>query len=180
MPPPVPASELGFPLSGTTGEPARPPVLLLAIGFAWLSAVGVIAAYAAWWWRSAGVVGFPTSARLMEWTKPDPVSALAIVLVIAIGLIGLLMVAAAGTVAYNAWAGARWIRVGGLVALAVQCLSFLVNWWFSAAMIPLAVAVALFWFPRVKAFLAAMAAKDEVPPIVVPTTGIAYGPQPLI
>ena len=179
LPPLIPLEELGYPLSGRTGEPVRPRLLLVAIGLAWLSVAAVVAAYAGWWWVSSGVTGFEGAARLTQWTKPDPLSALAIIMVILIGLIALLMVAAAGTVAYNAWAGAAWVRVGGLIAIGVQALSGLLNWWYSLAMVPLIAAVVLLWLPQVKPFFAAMAAKDAVKPIEVPTSGILYGPRPL-
>lgn len=178
-PPLVPAAQLGYPLSATTGEPVRPRWQFAAIGLAWLSAAVVIGAYARWWWVAAHVTNFQTSARLLAWTNPDPVSALAIILVIVVGLITAIMVAAAGTVAYNAWAGAAWIRVGGLIAIGVQALSGLLTWWFSLAMVPLIAAVILLWLPSAKPFLAAMAAKDQRPVIEVPTSGIVYGPRPL-
>ncbi|MDR0284713.1 MAG: hypothetical protein LBI33_07465 [Propionibacteriaceae bacterium] len=166
-----------YPASERTGEPRRPATLLAAIGFCWASVATAIGGYAGWWWQAAHIPTFWSSARLLTWTTPDPVSALAIVMVITISLIFLLMVAAAGTVAYNAWAGARWIRVGGVVCLAVTGLSFLVSWYAAAAMIPLVIGVILLWLPPAKRFLAAMAAAKTSPDILVPTSGITYGPQ---
>ena len=171
---------LRYPLSQRTGEPRRPVVLMAAVVASWLSVAVTVVAFALWWWQASHSSRFSVSARLLRWTKPDPVSAEAIALVIIIGLIGLLMVAAAGLVAYNSWAGARWIRLGALVALVVTALSYLVTWWMSVAMIPLALAALLLWLPAVKRFFTAMAAFHVVRPVPVPTTNIKYGPQPLI
>jgi magnesium-transporting ATPase (P-type) len=180
LPPVQPEHATGDPRSERTGEPRRPPLLIAAIVLGWLSVAMTIAAFVLWWWDAASITAFHTSALLLYWTKPDPVSALAIVMVILISLIALLMVTAAGTFAYNAWAGQRWIRLGGLVCLAVTGLSFLLNPGFSLAMIPLAVAVILLWLPPVKKFLVAMVDFRTPRSVVVPTTDIRYGPQPLI
>ena len=176
----VPEEEKKYPLSPRTGEPRRPRTLLAAIVSCWASVACTIVAFGGWWWQAAHIPTFTSSARLLTWTHPDPVSALAIVMVMLIGLIGLLMVAAAGTVAYNAWAGKRWIRVGSLVCLGVTGLSFLLAWWFSIAMIPLAVGAGLLWLPSVNSFFTAMDDLQTVHPVQVPTTDIRYGPQTLV
>jgi len=179
--PPLPDhAAVEYPRSQHTGEPRRPWILLVAIVACWLSVAATVGAFAWWWYQATTITEFHASARLLTWTHPDPVSALAIAMVILVGLIGLLMAAAAGTAGYNAWAGHRWIRIGGLVCLAVTGLSFLLNWWFTYAMIPLAVGVALFWLPPVRRFFAAMDDMRTVKPVVVPTYGIKYGPQSLI
>ncbi|MCL2784460.1 MAG: hypothetical protein FWD55_03290 [Propionibacteriaceae bacterium] len=170
----------GYPLSLRTGEPRRPVVLLAAIAACWLSVVVTIIAFGRWWWLASGVDNFHSTAYLLAWTKPDPVSALAVIMVIVIGLIVLLMVAAAGVAAYNAWTGQPWIRTGALICLGVTALSLLLNLWFAAAMIPLAAGAALLWLPEVQGFIAGMQDFHTVEPVVVPTTGIKYGPQPLI
>lgn len=178
--PPLPEEvNTAYPRSARTGEPCRPMVLLAAVVCSWLSVPVTVAAFARWWWQAAHIPTFTASAKLLTWTHPDPVSALAITMVVLIGLITFLMVAAAGTVAYNAWAGARWIRIGSLVCLGVTGLSYLVSWWFCAAMIPLAIGVILLWLPPVGLFFAAMADFRAPRPVPVPTSGIKYGPQPL-
>jgi len=176
----TPEAEKRYPLSTRTGEPRRPRTLMAAIIASWVSVACTIVAFGAWWWHAVHIPTFVSSARLLTWTHPDPVSALAIVMVILVGLIGLIMVAAAGTVAYNAWTGRRWIRVGALVCLAVTGLSFLLTWWFSVAMIPLAAAAVLLWLPAVNRFFTAMDDRQKAEPVVVPTSGILYGPQTLI
>jgi len=155
-------------------------MLLIAMAACWLSVPVTVGAFAWWWWQSANLVNFHSSTRLLAWTHPDPVSVWAIIWVIVVTLIALLMVVAAGVAAYNSWAGHLWIRVGGLVCLTVTALSFLLSWWFSLAMIPLAIGVGLLWLPGVKAFMTAMRDFQSPQPIRFPTTGIVYGPQPLI
>ena len=179
-PPLISEVEKSYPLSPRTGEPKRPAVLIAAIIFCWLSVAWTIVAFSGWWWQASHIDTFTSSARLLTWTHPDPVSALAIVMVILIGLIGLLMVAAAGTAAYNSWVGRSWIRVGGWICVAVTGLSFLLTWWFSIAMIPLVIGVGLLWLPTVNAFFAAMDSLTTTQPVEVPTTGIRYGPQTLV
>jgi len=172
--------EKKYPLSPRTGEPCRPRTLLTAIVACWLSVACTIVAFGAWWWQAAHIPTFTSSARLLTWTHPDPVSGLAIVMVVLVGLIGLLMVAAGGTAGYNAWAGKRWIRVGALVCFAVTGLSFLLTWWFSIAMIPLGIGAALLWLPGVNRFFTAMDDLQTVPSVQVPVADILYGPQTLI
>jgi hypothetical protein len=180
LPPLEVTHQASYPTSPRTGEPKRPAVLMVAIVACWLSVATTIVAFGQWWWQAAHIPTFHASARLLTWTQPDPVSALAITLVLVIAAIAVVMVAAAGLVGYNAWTGQRWVRVAGLICFLVTGLSFLVSWWFTAAMAPLAVGVGLLWLPPVRRFFDAMAASRTVTPIVHPTTDIRYGPQPLI
>jgi hypothetical protein len=172
--------EADYPLSARTGEPQRPGVIFGAIVAGWVSVATTVGAFAYWWWQAASVTGFHGSARLLGWFGPDPVSWAAVALVVVVAALGVLMVAAAGMVAYNAWAGNGWIRLGSLVGLAVTGVSFLLSWFFSAAMVPLAVAALLVWLPSAGRFFAAMKDLHTPRPRVVPTTGIRYGRQPLI
>jgi hypothetical protein len=154
--------------------------VLAVVGLGWAAVALTIGAFAWWWWQAASVTGLNDSARLLGWVQPDPVSVSAVVLVMVIGLIALLMVAAAGVVAYNTWSGQSWIRVGALVCLAVGGLSGLLNWWFMAALVPLALAAGLLWLPAVGRFLRAMDQSRAIELVRVPTSDILYGPQPLI
>jgi hypothetical protein len=140
----------------------------------------IVVAYVRWWLASASISGFHGSARLLSWTTPDPVSALAIVMVILISFITLLMVVAAGVAAYNIWMGQTWVRIGVWVCLAVMGLSFLLNTWFSLAMIPVALGGFLLLLPQFLQFSHAVATFRGVTIPEVPITGIKYGPQPLI
>jgi hypothetical protein len=169
-----------YPTSSRTGEPKRPALVMVAIVACWLSVATTIVAFGQWWWQAAHIPTFHASARLLTWTQPDPVSALAITLVLVIAAIAVLMVAAAGLVGYNAWTGQRWVRVAALICLAVTGLSFLLTWWFTAAMAPLAIGAALLWLPPARRFFDAMAASRTVTAPVHPTTGVRYGPQPMI
>ena len=180
LPPLKTADEIGYPRSLHTGEPRRPRTLLVSIVLSWLSVAATCGGFAQWWWQASSVTGFHPSARILDWTKPDPPSILAVVMVIVVALIAILMAAAGGVTAYNTWAGNSWIRVGGLICLALTGVSFLLNLWFSIAMIPLGLGVVLVWLPPAQKFFTAMTEFRAVKPVVVPTTGIRYGPQPLI
>jgi len=106
-------------------------------------------------WDAATVTGYHTAARVLEWTKPDPVSFLTIVMVLTIGAIGALVATAACAIAYNAWNGRRWTRIGGIVAFAISALTILLNPVAMVAMIPIAIGAGLLWVPQVSRYLAA-------------------------
>jgi len=180
LPPLVPESATGYPTSERTGEPRRPLVVWVIMALCWLSVAVTIVAFARWWHMAAMITTLFDSARVFGWAQPNPVSFGAIALVIVVAIIGVLMVAAAGAVAYNTWTGQPWVRWAGLIAVGVLGLSFLLNWWFSAALAPVAVAAGLLWLPAVRRFCTAMAGFHAVKPVVPRTSDIRYGPQPLI
>ncbi|MCL1922869.1 MAG: hypothetical protein FWG15_03255 [Propionibacteriaceae bacterium] len=171
---------LAYPLSVRTGEPRHPVLLVIASLLCWLSVPVTIVAYARWWIICSGVDGFHYSAWLLERLEPPPVSWLAVIMVMVVGLITALMVIAAGIAGYNAWKGQLWVRFGVWGLLGVTGLSYLLNWWFMVAMIPLALGGILLLFPPYGAYCQAVEEFHAVPKPVVPTSGIKYGPQPLI
>ena len=138
-----------YPVSTRTGEPARPVVLGVSVGLlvtgAVISSVGLVKVL----WDAATVTGYHTAARVLEWTKPDPVSFLTIVMVLTIGAIGALVATAAGAIAYNSWNGRRWTRIGGIVAFAISALTILLNPLAMVAMVPIATGAALLWLPQI-------------------------------
>ncbi|MGV8849348.1 MAG: hypothetical protein ACOH16_07360 [Propionibacteriaceae bacterium] len=151
---PAPVGVAGHPVSARTGEPSRPVLLGLAVGL--LVAGGVVssAGLVKVLWDCATVTGFHTAARVLEWTKPNPVSFLTIVMVLTIGAIGAAVATAAGTIAYNAWHGRGWTRIGGLVALAISALTILLNPLAMVAIIPIAIGAGLLWLPQVGRYFA--------------------------
>ena len=106
-------------------------------------------------WDAASVTRYHVAARVLEWTKPEPVSFLTIVMVLTIGAIGALVATAACAVAYNAWNGRRWTRIGGLVAVAISGLTYLLNALATVAIIPVALGAGLLWLPQVTRYFAA-------------------------
>ncbi len=160
---PAPVGVAGYPVSARTGEPARPVPLGIAVGL--LIAGGVVssAGLVKVLWDCASVTRYHTAARVLEWTKPDPVSFLTIVMVITIGAIGAAVATAAGAIAYNAWNGRGWTRIGGLVALAVSALTILLNPLAMVAMIPVAIGAGLLWLPQVGRYFAVWRAIRTTP-----------------
>ena len=152
--PPAPVGVAGYPVSPRTGEPARPVPLGISVGLliagALVSSAGLVKVL----WDAASVTRYHTAARVLEWTKPNPVSFLTIVMVITIGAIGAAVATAAGTIAYNAWHGRSWTRIGGLVALVLSALTILLNPLAMVAMIPIAVGAGLLWLPQVGRYFA--------------------------
>lgn len=152
--PPAPVGVAGYPVSPRTGEPARPVPLGISVGLliagALVSSAGLVKVL----WDAASVTRYHTAARVLEWTKPNPVSFLTIVMVITIGAIGAAVATAAGTIAYNAWHGRSWTRIGGLVALLISALTILLNPLAMVAMIPIAIGAGLLWLPQVGRYFA--------------------------
>jgi hypothetical protein len=181
LPAPKPDRRAGYPRSAVTGRPRRPVVALLA-GACWAAAMAwEVLTYARLWWTAHTVTGLPDAARLFAWFEPEPVSGLAVGLVIATGAILVLVVAAAGAIAYNAWQGKRWTRWGGLVALAVTGLTYLLHPLAIWALAPAALAAALLWLPPFKHFCDAIApAPRPTGRLPLDATPVAYGPQQLI
>jgi hypothetical protein len=144
-----------YPVSERTGEPVRPVVLAVSCGLlvagAVVSSVGLVKVL----WDAATVTGYHTAARVLEWTKPNPVSFLTIVMVLTIGAIGAVVAASAGAIAYNSWNGRRWTRIGGIVATAISALTILLNHVAMVAMIPIAIGAGLLWLPEVTRYVAA-------------------------
>jgi hypothetical protein len=180
--PPLPApAAVAYPRSPVTGRPARPAAVLLA-GVLYGLAIAVTAlGYGRLWWDAASVERLLEAARVFRWAEPDPVSWQAVVLVIATALVVVIVVGCCGAVAYNAWQGRRWVRWGGLVALGVTGLTYLLNDWATAALAPAAGAALILWLPPVTAFCRAMTGPARATGrLALDRTPVAYGPQTLI
>lgn len=163
--PPAAAGISTYPVSPRTGEPSRPVLLGVAVGLlvagAVVAAVGLVKVL----WDAATVTGYHTAARVLEWTKPNPVSFLTIVMVLTVGAIGAAVVTAASTIAYNAWNGRSWTRIGGLVAVAVSLLTILLNPLAMVAMAPVAMGAGLLWLPQIGGYFAVWRAIRVAPQI---------------
>ena len=143
------------PVSLRTGEPVRPVPLAIACGALVAGAVVSSAGLVQVLWDAATVTGYHTAARVLMWTKPQPVSFLTIVMVLTIGAIGAVVATSACTIAYNAWNGHRWTRIGGIVALVLSGLTYLLNPLAMVAMIPVAIGAGLLWLPQVSRYFGA-------------------------
>jgi hypothetical protein len=152
--PPVVAGVAAYTVSPRTGEPAHPLPLRIAVGLLITGGVVSSAGLVKVLWDCATVTGFHTAARVLEWTKPNPVSFLTIVMVLTIGAIGATVATAAGTIAYNAWNGRGWTRIGGLVAVAISALTILLNPLAMSAMVPIVIGAGLLWLPQVGRYFA--------------------------
>lgn len=158
LPPQKPTGATGYPISSRTGEPQRPWPAGVASGLLY-SGIGIVAAgLVKILWDSATITRFHDAARLLSWTKPDPVSFAAIAWVLTLAITSIVVAAATGTIAYQSWNGFAWTRVGGLVAVAVSLLTILLNAWAMWAMVPIALGAGLLWLPQHRAFTAAFEA----------------------
>jgi len=168
-----------FPVSSRTGEPQRPVMLGIAcallVAGAVVSSVGLVKVL----WDAATVTGYYTAARVLEWTKPNPVSFLTIVMVLTIGAIGALVATAAGAIAYNAWNGRRWTRIGGIVAFAISALTILLNPLAIVAMAPIAIGAGLLWLPQIGRYFSAWGTIRTAPAVRRGwATNVVYGILP--
>lgn len=163
--PPVAPGVSSYPISPRTGEPARPVLLGIAVGLLLAGSVVAAAGLVKVLWDAASVTRYHVAARVLEWTKPNPVSFLTIVMVLTIGAIGAAVVAAPAAIAYNSWNGRSWTRVGGLVAVAVSLLTILLNPLAMVAMAPVALGAGLLWLPQIAGYFAVWRAIRVAPQI---------------
>lgn len=168
-----------YPVSTRTGEPTRPVVLGVSVGLllagAVISSVGLVKVL----WDAATVTGYHTAARVLEWTKPNPVSFLTIVMVLTIGAIGALVATAAGAIAYNSWNGRRWTRIGGIVTFAISALTILLNPLAMVAMVPIATGAVLLWLPQIGRYFSAWGSIRTAPAVRRGwATSVRYGILP--
>ncbi len=179
--PPQPYSigTTGYPISSRTGEPRRPVVLGVACGLLYAASVTAAVGLVTVLWDAASVIRFHTSARLIDWIRPEIVSFTTVMLVLAVGVIGALTVATPSVVAYNAWNGQRWARVAGLVMVAVMLLTILLNAWTMWAIAPAVAGAALLWLPAYGRYAAAWTAiRTAPPPGPMSAAFVFYGPLP--
>jgi hypothetical protein len=146
----------------------------------WAAAAVTTVAYAWLWWTAASVTGLPQAARVFAWTNPDPVSVLAVSLVVATALLTVIVVAACGALAYNVWNGRSWTRIGGLIVLAITASTYVLHPYAWIAAIPAAIGAALVWTPPVARFNTAMTPPPAPPDrVAVDRHPVRYGRQPL-
>ncbi|MGD7733161.1 hypothetical protein ACQCX5_09370 [Propionibacteriaceae bacterium G57] len=147
--PPIDELEPPLPLSESTGQPRREPVMLIGAGLLYASSVAGALGFAKFWWDAINIEHFTTSARLMGWLDPRPGSWQSIVWVSVVALIVCVVVAAPALAAFQAWNGHRWSRIAGIVAAVLSALTILLNNWALPA-IPLAVlGAAVLWLKPV-------------------------------
>lgn len=146
--PPLPVIAEVLSLSERTGEPRRHPLIVASVVTGYLSGAATTGMYALSWWQAAHQDSFAGSAQLLTWVNPPPGKWLALTLVAVLGAVAALMVAAPAVVAYNAWAGQRWTRIGGLIATAIVVIgTVLFSPWGWIAVGLAAISSVLLWLP---------------------------------
>ena len=176
--PPLAAELAGYPLSQRTGEPKRPAVVMAAtIAFA---ASGLVAAACYWWywWVAINIESFATSSKLIELFDPRPGSGSSVVLVCVMAIIGIIMTAGPAVAGYNAWHGASWSRVAGIVACVTSLLAFFVIGWSWLALGFAAIGTGLIWTSPAKRYFDAYGHFTNPPRSPIVPKQVAYGPAP--
>jgi len=92
--PPIEKLQPTLRLDPGTGEPSRAWVVRLVFWLLLLAALAEAGTLGLTWWRAIHMDTFPTSARLLFWTHPNPGSVPSILLAVATMVIGVVPVAA--------------------------------------------------------------------------------------
>lgn len=177
--PPEEVEETGIPISPSTGQPHRHPVMILADVFLYGASAVSAVALGFFWWRAIHMASFANSAHLIEMINPRPGSAASVFSVVGVMIMAVITVAAPAIAAFNAWNGHRWSRVAAIVATVLGCLAFFLHplaWW----AVPLAaVGAVILWLPPVGRYFANWRAFRTVErPVHSLYTDVTYGPLP--
>ncbi len=180
LPPIKPTVADGYPVSPRTGEPQRPWLLTVAVSLLLLGSVVAGVGLLQVLWDAATVTGYHAAARVLSWVQPDPVSWLTLILVLTIGLIGVLIVGAPASAAYNAWNGDGRTRWLGLTAVGVCLLSILLNTTALVALVPVTLGAALLWLAPISSYVSAWSQVRHDQHAVTPqwVADVFYGPLP--
>ena len=189
-PAPVPPKSAPAALNRRTGEPRRPWTIWLASSLLLASSLAAVVGLAWAMWDLAS----PFVLRGEEYVKEDrfavatwlsgrwvtePGSAARVALAVAVTLIGFLVAAASATVAFYAFRGYRWTRIGGLVALGVSLGTLTLNLPSWVAIGLAAAGAAPLWLPPTKGYFDRWAAqRNPAVSFAEPLTDVFYGPLP--
>ncbi|MHA6525998.1 hypothetical protein [Tessaracoccus sp. G1721] len=178
--PPIEEVQGVVPRSPRTGEPRRPAVVLVAAVLLYLGAGALAVAYGVHWWLAAHPESYPTSARLIQWTAPEPGKWLSLTLegVFAASLV--VAAGACGVVGFQGWNGWRWVRWGGLVALGLAggFATVLNDWAFIGVGLAVPAVVLLFLPPATRYFAQWEQVRAERPVLYRRPESIHYGRLP--
>ncbi len=165
------------PIDPSTGEPRRPWLAWAALALFFAGAGVTLVALLWGMWLS--VRHFADATWLNRAVPTELGDPFRVVLTVATWAAAVLVGGVASTVGYYAWAGYRWTRWGGLVAVAVGCLSFLGHWLAPWALVPIVLGAAVLWLPPMRRFSTAWSEHRhpavEYPPL---PDAVAYGPLP--
>lgn len=166
-----------MPLDPRTGEPRRPWLAWLAGGlfFAGTAVVGVALLLLMW----DSVYRFAEAGWLNRVTPTELGDPFRVVLVLGDFAIALIIGVAGSIAGYYGWAGHRWARVAGLIALALGAGTFALNWLAPWALVPLAAGALIWWLPPLARFFAEWDAVRHPQPAAAPQLEpVHYGPLP--
>lgn len=176
--PPIQPSVGDYPLSKRTGEPKRSWLALLIIGLLSAAATTAFVFYWSYWWQAIHMATFPRSALLIEYFNPRPGSALSVVLVCVMAVLGVAMSFIPGAAAYYLWRGMiRPLSLTLCALVGLLAIFFFPLMWISSTLG--ALAAILVWLPQMRPYLAAWEEFNDPPrrPIV-PSANVEYGPAP--
>ena len=179
------------PLRAKTGQPVRPWTVwasaVLLFGGAATVIVGLLLAM---WqmatpWLEVGPGVFAGNDRFNSATwltgqfPSEPATAMRVVFAILCCVIAVLVAGTAAVVGYCAFAGYRWTRIGGLVALGVSLLSLLLTPVAAASIGLVALGAAPLWLPATTRFFARwQLIRHPLAAYSPPIDQVFYGPLP--
>ncbi len=164
--PPAPDARGLAPLSPRTGQPVRPWTVwasaALLFGGAAVVIVGLLVAM---WemaspWQQVGENEWTKVDRFNEATwltaqfPSEPASGMRVLFAIVCCVIAVLVAGFASVIGYYAFAGYRWTRIGGLVALGVSLLALLITPIAAVSIGCVALGTAPLWLPATRRFFA--------------------------
>ena len=135
--------------------PVGPPVgATVALVLFSLAGAFVAVSYGIHWWRAADPETYATSARLIEWVKPEPGKWRSLAYEGLLAAIVAIVSTACVVPGFQAWNGWRWSRWAGLLAIALAGgYTALMNWWAAPAIgLTLLGSALLFLPPMTRAF----------------------------
>lgn len=174
----APVTATGYPVSERTAEPRRPVVAGAASASFYASAAWTGASVVLALVRATNVSLFHEATRIWAWTRPDPVSWAAVLVVLLVALVAVVVAGAAASAGFNAWNGHPWIRWIGLGAAAASAGTLLLNPVAAWAIVPAVLGAGLVWLPGmtryVQAWRAVRQGSDTGPG---PRGRVVYGPR---
>jgi len=179
------------PLNQRTGQPARPWTIWLSTVLLFAGAVAVTVGLSLAMWEMASpwervqpegwtkIDKFNEATWLTAQFPSEPASGLRVLFAIVCCLIGVLVAGSAAVVAYYAFSGYRWTRIGALVALGVSLLSLLLTPIASISIALVALGAAPLWLPASTRYFARwrLIRNPEIT-YSQPIDHVVYGPLP--
>lgn len=172
---PARAHDAASEINPRTGEPRRPWTAWAALVLFLLGAGIVIGGLLLTMWTS--ITDFAAAALLHRLIPIEQGNQLRLLLAVGDWIIGVGIATVACIAGYHGWAGHRWARWAGVLAVALGAASFLLSEVAPWGLIPLALGAIALWLPPTRRFMVAwQARRHPAPPVPPERVPVTYGP----